>query len=239
MLESALWPLFSLGESQVLFMCLVSVIVSAIALGVAVTARKSLNNRAKELLAGSALTPETSREPKDENKWEKVTSISTLLTLIVVASFSIFQSFELLKADQVQNSQLQGQVWVSILERAAEITKLKIATPDVQPYFEDNLDPADITDGSLKSRVMLIAEMHLDFFDSLNDPYVKAIPKMGDSGEDRALWETWIAYSFEHSRAICLRYSQIADTYTSYLAPIAKKACSKERTSARKGDGGN
>jgi hypothetical protein len=116
---------------------------------------------------------------------------------------------------------LEAQVWRSIGEEGARITSLIATHPEVRPYFEDRVSISR-RDKNF-NRVMAIAEMKLDFIDSFEDDYVRSLRGMEANGKYWVLWQKYFYEMFENSPALCRRYKDLKDTYTSGVAAYAKR----------------
>jgi hypothetical protein len=116
---------------------------------------------------------------------------------------------------------LEAQVWRSVGEEGARINSLIVTYPDVRPYFEDKWRISRRNRNY--ARVMAIAEMKLDFIDSFDDEYVRSLRGMQDNGKYWVLWQKYFYGMFESSPALCIRYSELKDTYTPGVGVYARK----------------
>lgn len=125
------------------------------------------------------------------------------------------------KSLDAQRKAFEAQVWQMIIQQQLEISKVLIENPKLLPYFNRkvkiNPDHKDF------EHVMAVADLFLDFFEGLNDEYVKSLPGMEEDGKYRHLWEEYIVDQFALSPALCVRFSDVKKWYTDALQDYAKK----------------
>lgn len=146
-----------------------------------------------------------------------------LRTLVIVLSFiaSAFAVVFTLHQVDVSRQAMMAQAWQNLMHPGYEISQAFLDFPELRPYFyEGKACPA--TDVNYH-RVMVVCEMHLDFFDSFTDDYVYKLPDMARGAKSRILWDNYFRDTFATSPALRQYARNQQDWYsmdfTQYFGP--------------------
>lgn len=108
-----------------------------------------------------------------------------------------------------------AQTWQLVNGGSLETLKVLIEKPYLRPYF--NGSKAIGPDDPNFETVMTLAEMHLDYFEQLEDDFIYRVPLMEAGGRDRILWDNYIKELFGTSPALCQRLTEMKDSYSQKL----------------------
>lgn len=156
------------------------------------------------------------------------TAIATLL--IMVSAFLVYRQVR-----EAANT-VRAQVFDATAGRILELSRLFVEHPELRPYFNDGLDSKDAEE-PLRSQVLAVAEMHLDFFDTellrarTFPAALRGLPS----------FKPWIRGLFRSSPAMCHRLDQDAslgierwydDVHDLYTEDQGKDALRQQRAQA-------
>jgi hypothetical protein len=95
---------------------------------------------------------------------------------------------------------MEAQVWHSITQRGNDISLVFVQHPHLRPYFYDS---KSIEKGDPNfDAVMSVAELYLDYIDSMLEDFVFSLDGMEESGEFRTLWDAYFRDMFSSSPAL-------------------------------------
>lgn len=134
-----------------------------------------------------------------------------------------YQVSNLNKQTERNTTALEAQVWQAVTQQQVEISKVMIQYPELFPYLSEGkvITPADKD----FNRVITVADMYLDFIDGFGDKHVRTLSGMEDNGKFWVLWEKYFHDLFANSPALCLRYTEVADTYIEDVGKYARNSC--------------
>ncbi len=150
--------------------------------------------------------------------------------IVLISAISVFIAgialYATLKQMRASERAYQAQAWQMLNSHMIEIDKVFIERPYIWPYFcsGKHIDSKDKN----FLLVMSVADLHLDFFDSFDDPLVRELPGMDSKGEYWPIWETYFIDTFSKSPALCQRYEETKDWYGTALRGFAEKGCNEE-----------
>lgn len=124
---------------------------------------------------------------------------TAMLVLSFLMSFGamIFTGFQA----KLARDSVSTQAWQGLTNLSNDISKIFVDKPQLRPYFYEGkkLNQGDPNYNS----VMAVAEMYLDFYESLQDDYVYALRGMEKGGEYRQKWDVYFKSMFATSPALC------------------------------------
>lgn len=164
---------------------------------------------------------------KDKNTQILKTTLSVLS--IVIAFFALYATWQQMKASERQmklsERAYQAQAWQIVNSHVIDIDKIFIDKPYLRPYFFSKklIDQKD----NKYQEVMAMSDMYFDFVEVFDDDYIQELPGMGENGEYWPIWKKYFEDQFSLSPALCIRYQEIKDWYTStgLVAKSAEKGC--------------
>ena len=149
--------------------------------------------------------------------------------IVLISAISVFIAGIALYAtlNQMKSSEraYQAQAWQMLNTNMVEIDKVFIEKPYIWSYFHSRKHITQKDKNYLL--VMSVADLHLDFFDSFDDPLVRELPGMDSNGKYWPLWEKYFIDTFSTSPALCQRYEETKDWYGTALQGFAEKGCSE------------
>ena len=148
--------------------------------------------------------------------------VGSVVTVVVLCLLT-YQVYTLKEQTDRQSLALEAQSFQAMNQMQFDIDTIMIQNADLRPYFQDHkrLTPDDKN----FNRVMLIADMYLDFFDSFDDRYIRTLEGMEDNGKYWILWQKYFQRSFANSPALCERYNDVADEYAKSVSEYTRKGC--------------
>jgi len=171
--------------------------------------------------------PESEKLSKYQ-RWDLGLKVAGWIVSAVALLFVANQVANLSKQTDRQTLALEAQVWHSITQQQAEISKVMVQYPELAPYFEASkaLTPSDAN----SNRVTVIADLYLDFIDGFDDKHVRSLSGMEDGGKYWLLWQRYFQSLFANSPALCSRFAKVSDVYTKAVGEYAQRGC-KDKTS--------
>lgn len=187
--------------------------------------RKRAQNRATQ-----AVTDCDCNKPRPYlDRWQVIASVA-LSTVTIVFLYLAFQAQQ--QALEAQRNALTAQVFASIEQQNAEITKLIFANPKLRPYFDAGSPPSKAKK-ELRPQIEIIAEMYLDFIETFDNDFQRSLPGMELGGKYDAVWSTYFKDLFARSPALCERYLKTPDWYSpSMCEKYARFTCPCKRPTA-------
>lgn len=149
--------------------------------------------------------------------------------IIIIGALSVFVAgialYATLKQMKSSERAYQAQAWQMLNTNMVEIDKMFVEKSYIWPYFHTgkNINKKD----KYYQLVMSAADLHLDFFDSFDDPLVRELPGMEVNGKYWPLWERYFIDSFSKSPALCQRFDETKDWYGEATKEFAEKGCNK------------
>ncbi|HBG07585.1 MAG: hypothetical protein A2075_23440 [Geobacteraceae bacterium GWC2_58_44] len=146
-----------------------------------------------------------------------------LLSLIISAAGLVAVIIVWTQTRQMTAS-LESTAWQTVQSHQLELNKVFIENPGYMPYFYSG---ASISESDKNyNKAVAIADLKLDFFDSLYGQ-AKHLPELqGDSAAWKA-WERYILDSFEQSPIMCKRINEVPCWYTSDFLEVAGRKCAQ------------
>jgi len=145
------------------------------------------------------------------------------ISLFLTASALVFAGFQTMflrrsVTEQTIQTKLSrnavtAQTWQGLTQKGSEISKVFIDYPHLRPYFYES-KPISTNDANYNA-VMSVAELYLDFIDSLADDYVYDLPGMEPNGKYRVLWDRYFKDTFASSPALCACAKEKQSWYSS------------------------
>lgn len=171
--------------------------------------------------------PELERLSKYQ-RWDLGLKVAGWIVSAAALFFVSHQVANLSKQTDRQTLALEAQVWQAITQQQIEISKVMVQYPELLPYFEAGkaLTPNDKN----SNRVIVVADLYLDFIDGFDDKHVRSLSGMEDGGKYWLLWQRYFQSLFAKSPALCSRLAEVTDVYTKGVGEYAQKGC-KEKTS--------
>lgn len=75
---------------------------------------------------------------------------------------------------------------------------------------------------------MAMADLALDYFETFDDDFVRALPEMGPNGKYWPLWVKYFEDMFASSPALCLRFPEVKPWYSPSTASYAEAGCRRQ-----------
>ncbi len=185
--------------------------------------------REQKLATQSATDCDCNKPRPYFDRWQ-VLATATFSFLTIVFLYLAFQAQQ--HALEAQRNALTAQVFASIDQQNAEITKLIFANPKLRPYFDAGLPPSKAKT-ELRPQIEIIAEMYLDFIETFDNDFLRSLPGMEPGGKYDAVWSSYFRDLFARSPALCERYLKTPDWYSpSMCEKYARFTCPCKRPTA-------
>jgi hypothetical protein len=133
---------------------------------------------------------------------------------VVIFVLSI-QTYFLSKSINTQVNHLNLDVLNRPDEVNAAILQNMLVYPETRAYFYEGAEPEELMSESpdTRERVLIIAELFLDFMESFVNGYYKTVPEMDAKGSFRIAWEEYFVDVFSNSPVLCLEYHKNIEWY--------------------------
>lgn len=129
--------------------------------------------------------------------------VSRKQTNILLEQTKIYNNQTIISNEQtkINNRGVTESCWQAITQQGNDISRIFVDHPKLRPYFYDgkSIKKSDHN----YAAVMSIAELYLDYIDSMQDEYVFELPGMAEGGENRKLWDRFFKDMFSTSPALC------------------------------------
>ncbi|MBK7674564.1 MAG: hypothetical protein IPJ27_07205 [Candidatus Accumulibacter sp.] len=126
---------------------------------------------------------------------------------------------------QAQERALSNHNWQFLINQDAEISRVLMEHPELRPYFYAS-KPINDKDKNF-DRVILLADMYLDFVELFDKENIKRIIGSEDRQKYLGLWNNYFRDIFQSSPVLCSHYYEVKDWYMASVGEYAAKYCSK------------
>lgn len=158
-----------------------------------------------------------------------IISIAGFAILIITLVFLTRQTREMATQTRHVGDSLKGNAYGSVASQMFAVDRVFINEPELRPYFYSGRDISN--DDPLYDKVVAVAELLLDFFDSVLLQQ-KHFPQIWP----RQWWEAYMMYSFANSPLLCGYLESVKDWYTEDLVHLMRKGeAQRQRANAQSG----